>query len=144
MQEQLTVNTDGGARGNPGPAACAFVVSRGGKTFFKGSEFLGSATNNQAEYHGVIMALKYLSDSANIFPVKEIIFVLDSELVARQLSGIYKTKNPDLKKLLETAKLLERKIKAKIIYSETSRDKNKLADFLVNEELNRQEKISRH
>jgi ribonuclease HI len=143
MGEQLTINTDGGARGNPGPAACAFVVSKEGRTLFKDSKFLGSTTNNQAEYLAVIMALQHLAKT-NLYSDKEIIFILDSELVARQLAGEYKTKNLLLKNLLAQAKLLERKINAKIIYTVTSRDKNKIADFLVNQELDSREKISRH
>jgi len=144
MDKRITVNTDGGARGNPGPAACAFVIRSEGEILFKDSKFLGKATNNQAEYQGVVMALRYLSENASSFSGMEIVFILDSQLVARQLAGEYKTKSPDLKNLLANAKLLERKIKAKIFYTVTSREKNKYADFLVNEELDGQEKISRY
>lgn len=144
MQNQVVVNTDGGARGNPGPAACAFVIKKDGNTLFKDSRFLGNATNNQAEYQGAIMALMYLSDHAKDFSGMEILFILDSELVARQLAGEYKTKNADLKNLLATAKLLEKKINANIFYHVTSREKNKSADFLVNEELDKQLEISRY
>lgn len=143
MQNQVVVNTDGGARGNPGPAACAFVIKRGGDVLFKNSRFLGNATNNQAEYQGAIMALSYLSEHSKDFSAMEIVFILDSELVARQLAGKYKTKNAELKSLLATAKLLEKKINANIFYHVTSREKNKTADFLVNEELDKQLGVSR-
>ena len=138
---KIIVNTDGGARGNPGPAACAFVVSEKGKVIYKSSKFLGVTTNNQAEYQGVLFALEHLSQDQNIFFEKQIIFILDSELVARQLAGEYKTKNPELINLLTKAKLFERKIKAKIFYTVTSREKNKTADFLVNQQLDSQKKF---
>jgi len=144
MQNQVVVNTDGGARGNPGPAACAFVIRKGADVIFKNSRFLGNATNNHAEYQGVIMALLYLSENAKDFSGMEIVFILDSELVARQLAGEYKTKNADLKNLLATAKLLEKKLNANIFYHVTSREKNKTADFLVNKELDNQQGVSRY
>jgi len=144
MEEVRTVNTDGGARGNPGPAACAFVIRKNNKTLYSGSKYLGTTTNNQAEYQGVIQALLYLSENYEKYFVKEIIFILDSELVARQLAGEYKTKNLNLMELLATAKHLERKIKANIIYTVTSRGRNIQADFLVNKELDSQKKISRY
>jgi ribonuclease HI len=144
MSGKLIVNTDGGARGNPGPAACAFVIKKDGQMIFKDSKFLGTTTNNQAEYQGVIMALSYLSENPKNFSDSEIVFILDSELVARQLAGEYKTKNKDLKNLLAVAKTLEKKLKAKISYTVTSREKNKSADFLVNKKLDEKIKISRH
>jgi len=143
MDDKVIINTDGGARGNPGPAACSFVIKEEEQILFKNSKFLGIATNNQAEYQGVIMALIYLSENVGKYSGTNIVFVLDSELVARQLAGEYKTKNPELKYLLATAKLLESKIKANIDYTVTSREKNIAADYLVNQELDKQQKISR-
>jgi len=144
METKIVINTDGGARGNPGPAACAFVIRTEGKIIYQDSKFLGVATNNQAEYHGVLTALLYLSENKKNFSGKTIVFILDSELVARQLSGEYKTKNPDLKMLLAKAKVLEKNIKAIFFYTVTSREKNRTADFLVNQELDEKEKISRY
>ena len=128
----MDIYSDGGARGNPGPAACAFVVLENGKVIHKDSKFLGKATNNQAEYQGVILALNYLiTQSTNL----QIRFFLDSELVAKQLTGLYRVKDSDLKKLfLEIQKILE-KISGKIIFKNIPRTKNKLADFLVNKTL---------
>lgn len=144
METKIVINTDGGARGNPGPAACAFVIRTEGKIIYKDSKFLGVSTNNQAEYHGVLTALLYLSENKEKFSGKNIVFILDSELVARQLSGEYKTKNLELKTLLAKAKVLEKNIKARFIYTVTSREKNRTADFLVNQELDEKEKISRY
>ena len=133
---KLTIYCDGGARGNPGPAASAFAVEKDGKVIYKNAKYLGSATNNIAEYIAVTLALGWLSKSSSIESrVSSIELILDSELVAKQLSGLYKVKNQNLKKLFDTAKDLEEKIKIKISYSVVPRTKNKLADFLVNETL---------
>ena len=132
----LIIYCDGGARGNPGPAASSFVVEKDGRVIYKGTKFLGSTTNNVAEYNAVLLALSWLSENSSIqYPISNVKFILDSELVAKQLSGLYKVKNPNLKKLFATAKDLEQKIKMKIFYSAVPRTKNKLADFLVNETL---------
>lgn len=133
---KLTIYCDGGARGNPGPGASAFVVEKDGKVIYKNSKYLGNATNNVAEYNAVILALGWLlEDLSGQYPVASVQIILDSELVAKQLSGFYKVKNQNLKKLFATAKDLEQKTKMKIAYSAVPRTKNKLADFLVNENL---------
>jgi len=137
MAEDIIINTDGGARGNPGPGACAFVITVDKGVIYKSSKYLGTTTNNQAEYGGVILALLYLAEKPEEFAGKRIIFVLDSELVARQLSGEYKTKNKDLRNRLEQAKVLEKKIKARVQYTVVSRERNKVADELVNQELDK-------
>jgi ribonuclease HI len=139
MENQfMIIHTDGGARGNPGPAACAFVVEDGGKVVYKSSKYLGVATNNVAEYQGVISALDWLIQSPEqTFYNRKILFCLDSELVVRQLNGQYKVKNENLKSLfLEIDKKL-RKIETKIIFQSVPRDKNKIADFLLNQELDK-------
>ena len=96
---QLVVYCDGGARGNPGPAATGFLIkdSRGSTLVAKG-ELLGRATNNVAEYQAVIKALKWLvKNGRRLFSgcqlKGEIIFFLDSQLVVNQLNGVYKIKN---------------------------------------------------
>lgn len=134
--EKIFIYCDGGARGNPGPAASAFVVEKNRRIIKKESAFIGVATNNVAEYQAVIMALKWLaSDTSIMYHVSSIDFILDSQLVARQLNGLYKVKNEILRNLFFTIKTLEKKIKAKINYVSVTREKNKLADFLVNEKL---------
>jgi ribonuclease HI len=93
------IYTDGGSRSNPGPAASAFVVFDSNQNhLYTGGEFLGTATNNVAEYQGVILALKYL-ESNLLHTAYSIHFMLDSKLVVEQLSGRYKIKDPTLKKL---------------------------------------------
>ena len=130
---KIKVFCDGGARGNPGPAASAFVVEVDGKAFYKESKFLGKATNNVAEYSAVILALDWLA--ANVAG-RDVEIVLDSELVAKQMAGVFKIKNENLRNLFLKAKGLEKKGSVRVSYAVVRREKNKLADFLVNKSLN--------
>ncbi|MBI2044430.1 ribonuclease HI family protein [Candidatus Pacearchaeota archaeon] len=128
----IYTNSDGGARGNPGPGAIAVIVRDEGKILTKYSAFIGErVTNNIAEYEALIKALELASKFG-----KEITCVLDSELVVNQLLGKYKVHHPNLLALfLKVQKLQERY--EKIIYVHVSReDKFQIiADELVNEEL---------
>ena len=133
-KDNLKIFCDGGARGNPGPAASAFAVYKDGKHVHKGSKYIGKTTNNVAEYSAVIMALEWL-DEEDLGGVDTASFVLDSELVTKQLNGLYKIKNEKLRQLVMMAKELERKIDTRITYTWSPRSKNKVADSLVNEEL---------
>ena len=133
MQNPLLVYCDGGARGNPGPAAAAIVVEKDGKVIHKESKYLGRGTNNEAEYSGAILGLEWVSK--NLTNEGRITFILDSQLVANQLSGKFKIKNENLRNRYFTAKTLEKKISVGIIYESVSRERNKIADFLVNKEL---------
>lgn len=135
IDEQIIVHTDGGARGNPGPAACAFIVETGGKLIKKGSLFLGKATNNTAEYQGVILALKWLIENKVTLSAKEIVFYLDSELIVRQISGIYKVKDENLRNLFSAVSSLLVSIGKKVVFRNVPREKNKIADLLVNKAL---------
>ncbi len=126
---------DGGARGNPGPAAVGFVVVRDGDIILKSSKYLGVTTNNVAEYSAVIIALQYL---LRIKATTDVHFAMDSQLVVKQLNGEYKVKNEKLKKLYLQVKELEEKFDDKIIFKWLSRKRNDVADSLVNTELNKQ------
>jgi ribonuclease HI len=133
MEEKaITINTDGGARGNPGPAAWAFVVKSDGNILHTDSGYLGVSTNNQAEYTGVLKAMIWLGENKEGTQSTEINFILDSEHVARQLSGIYKIKDSKLSILATEIKKLERKIDFKFSYTSVRREFNKEADALVN------------
>jgi len=136
-KNSVSIFSDGGARGNPGLAACAFVVFDNSKVLHKESKYLGSTTNNVAEYQGVLLALNWLADSGIQHQVSSVRFYLDSELIAKQLNGLYKVKDSELKNLLLLIKSLQEKIKVKIFFHHISRSKNKLADFLVNQELDK-------
>jgi ribonuclease HI len=131
------VYCDGGARGNPGPAAAAFVVVQKGRIIHRRSRYLGRTTNNVAEYSAVVMAISWLINNSRRLKDDKISFILDSELVAKQLSGQYKVKNEKLKKLATRIKQLESKINGTLQYRAVARSKNKLADFLVNSELDK-------
>ena len=128
-----TLRADGGSRGNPGPAAFGFVLSDpSGREVEARGEFIGSATNNVAEYSGLIAGLE--AASAHAAPALAV--VMDSELVIRQMTGQYRVKHAGLKPLhrraLEAAARLP-----KVTYSSVRRDDNGRADGLVNEALDR-------
>lgn len=132
---EISIHTDGGSRGNPGPAACAFVVEDGSGVLKKGSKYLGRATNNVAEYYGVLIALDWLKHNTEIFKNKTIIFYLDSELIVRQLTGVYRVKDENLKKLHQEALIKIAGINTKALFKNVRREQNKNADLLVNESL---------
>jgi ribonuclease HI len=93
---KVVVHVDGGARGNPGPAAAAAVVSApGGEVLDEAAEAIGVATNNVAEYRGLLLGLR----RARALGASDVDVVNDSELVARQVNGDYKVKHPDMKAL---------------------------------------------
>jgi ribonuclease HI len=129
----VTVHVDGGARGNPGPAAVAAVVTgAAGEVLAEESEYVGETTNNVAEYRAVQLGLRL----ARELGAATVEVVNDSELVARQLSGAYRVKSPGLKPLfLETVAAL-REFEAWSVRS-VRREHNARADELVNLELDR-------
>jgi ribonuclease HI len=132
---KIFINTDGGARGNPGPAASAFVIKDDeGNVLFTGQKCLGVGTNNEAEYMAVKIAFEEVkSKLSDKFPL-EIEVKADSLLIVNQLSGIFKIKNPRLKVILDEIKILEAEI-GKIRYIYIPRAQNFEADALVNSAL---------
>lgn len=130
---KIIIYTDGGARGNPGPGASAYVIKEdGGQLLIKDGIFLGVATNNEAEYQAVIEAFnRVLEDFKNNLPV-EVEVRADSKLVVEQLSGNFKVKNPRIKVLFDKVQSLEREI-GKVNYTYIPRAQNYLADELVNQ-----------
>ncbi len=133
----LRIFTDGGARGNPGPSASAFVVYRDKENIFQKYLYLGQGTNNEAEYQAVILAHTWLLENPQIISSQEICFFLDSELVVKQLNGVYKIKSDNLLPLAKTVKDFEEKLGSrKPNYFFVKREKNKEADRLVNIALN--------
>lgn len=142
MLERLTLYSDGGARGNPGPAAIAFIALSDAERVIKAdSRFIGEATNNQAEYRALIAALEFAAS----IKAQEVTCNLDSELVGKQLKGEYSVKNPELQKLWRKAKELSRDFK-KIRFVNVPRSNMHIsrADELVNRVLDEEErKVSR-
>lgn len=132
MIDKIIIHTDGGARGNPGPSAIGAVLEYNGQTE-KLKEYIGEATNNQAEYKAVVMAL----DRAKALEAQEVDLFLDSELVQRQLTRQYKVKDSDLAQLFVQCWNLSLSFK-KIKFIHVPRAENKEADRLVNEALDEQ------
>ena len=123
--------TDGGARGNPGPAAYGFVLEADDGTVLAAEgEAIGEATNNTAEYRGLIAGLARAAELA----VPEVEVRSDSELLVKQMRGEYRVKNENLRTLSLEAARLARRI-GKVTYVHVRREKNELADRLVNEAL---------
>jgi ribonuclease HI len=126
---KLKIFTDGGARGNPGPAGCGAVIfNESGEIVGRHKLYLGEQTNNYAEYSGIVLALS----EAKKLEAREIELNLDSELAVKQLNREYKVKNPELAKLFVKVFNLAQSFK-KVTYSHVPREMNKLADQLANE-----------
>ncbi|MEI7452398.1 MAG: ribonuclease HI family protein [Candidatus Falkowbacteria bacterium] len=126
--KKFIIYTDGGSRGNPGPAGIGAVLyDEDKKVIAEIAEFLGVATNNQAEYKAVIAAFKKAKELGG----EELDFYLDSELVVKQLRREYKVKHPDLAPLFLEIYTLSLSFK-KITYTHIRREFNKAADKLAN------------
>lgn len=144
---KLLIHTDGGARGNPGPAAIGVVIEKCtcaeprhcteqkreqvagfGKT-------IGETTNNTAEYTAVIEALTYVMELRAALPVDSISFYLDSTLVVNQLNGVYKIKESHLRELVLHVHMLETEVGVPVSYAAVPREQNRAADFFVNQAL---------
>jgi ribonuclease H / adenosylcobalamin/alpha-ribazole phosphatase len=125
------LSTDGGARGNPGPAAYGYVLETDDGTVLDArGETIGRATNNVAEYRALIAGLESAAERG----VTELDVVSDSELLVKQMQGDYRVKNEALRALWDEAQDLERRF-AKVRYTAVRREHNELADRLVNEAL---------
>jgi ribonuclease HI len=128
---KVVVHVDGGARGNPGPAAAGAVVSTpAGEVLDEAAEAIGVATNNVAEYRGLLLGLQL----ARALGASEVEVVNDSELVAKQVNGVYKVKHPDMKPLHAAALQALRGFERWTIRS-VPRAQNAAADALVNQAL---------
>lgn len=124
----IEIFSDGGSRGNPGHAAYGFVVKNDGKTIHQGLGYIGIETNNYAEYTAITKAYQWLLAH---FKGENIKFYLDSQLVASQLSGLYKVKNPKISQFVFQLKEMEKQF-GKVDYIHIPRERNKVADALVN------------
>lgn len=136
MISKVLIYSDGGARGNPGPAAIgAIVCDEKGMILQEHGEVIGETTNNVAEYTGVIVGL----DMAKKLGAQEILYYGDSELVMRQLAGKYKVKTPHILSLFQQVKSLEKSFK-KITYNHVPREHEKIryVDKLVNRALDQE------
>ncbi|MEK7202906.1 MAG: ribonuclease HI family protein [Patescibacteria group bacterium] len=134
--DKLIIYTDGGARGNPGPSGIGAVLTDENKKIVAEiSQYIGEATNNQAEYQALIAAL----DKAKKLFAKDVEVFLDSELVVKQLNRKYRVKDKYLAILFVKAYNISLSFK-KIVFKHIPREKNILADKLVNLALDREGK----
>jgi probable phosphoglycerate mutase len=133
MAERFRAGFDGGSRGNPGPGAFGFVLSDpSGREVEARGEFLGTVTNNVAEYRGLIAGLEAAADAG----ASSLEVSMDSELVVRQMTGEYRVKNVGLKPLHAAARDVAGRI-PRVRFTSVLREKNWRADQLVNEALDR-------
>jgi ribonuclease HI len=128
---QARLSTDGGARGNPGPAAYGYVLeAEDGTVLDARGEAIGVATNNVAEYRALLAGLA----KAVELGLRDVEVVSDSELLVKQMRGEYKIKNEALRELADEAERLEDRL-GRVTYVAVRREHNELADRLVNEAL---------
>ena len=125
------LSTDGGARGNPGPAAYGYVIeAEDGTLLAAHGEAIGTATNNVADYRALIAGL----EKAGEIGVDELEVVSDSELLVKQMRGDYRVKSEALRELWDEATRLTRRL-SRVTFKAVRREHNELADRLVNEAL---------
>ncbi len=125
---KLIIYTDGGARGNPGPAGLGvYITDEDGRVILEHSRFLGDRTNNQAEYMAIVDALR----EAKTLGAEEVAVFMDSELAVKQLNHEYKVKNAELAELFLKVWNMTQGFK-KVTFTHVRREKNKEADRLVN------------
>jgi len=131
---ELNIYTDGGSRGNPGPAALGvYIKNDKGRVIAEIGKRLGVTTNNVAEYSAILSAFDWVSENLQKLPnLTKINFFMDSQLASSQLNGLYKIKNSGLRDIFFQIKQKENEIAISITYSHIPREKNKDADRMVN------------
>lgn len=137
MATELIINTDGGSRGNPGPAALGVTVrDASGQVVYERGEVLGTATNNEAEYHAVLHSLTWLQTQLAAQPdVIKVTWKLDSKLVVEQLLKHWKIKEPRMLALAQQCWAILTQLKIATHFQHVPRAENKRADELVNQAL---------
>jgi len=140
--DRMYINTDGGSRGNPGPAAIGIIFfDHNEKEMHSYKKCIGRATNNEAEYQAIIKALEILMQSKwfseNNISEKEVICRLDSQLVVEQINGNYKIKQDHIKLFIAQIRQMILQMRLNISFIHIRREENKLADKLVNQALDR-------
>ncbi|MEK7105351.1 MAG: ribonuclease HI family protein [Patescibacteria group bacterium] len=138
MPKHIRIYTDGGARGNPGPAGAGAAIhamhedGSEGETIATVADYLGKTTNNQAEYMAIVRGL----EKAKKLGAETVEMVMDSELAVKQLNGEYRVRNPDLAKRFMEVYNLRQQFK-KVTFRHIRREKNTEADGLVNEAIDK-------
>lgn len=140
MDKKIKIFTDGGSRGNPGLAgAGVYMEDNLGRKFYQESKFLGTKTNNEAEYLAFSMAIDYLLcyEIKNPGLIKSVEFYLDSKLVVEQINRRWKIKKAELKQLADSSWKKLSTLPYSVTIKHLSRDKNEIADQLANEAMDR-------
>ena len=133
---EINIYTDGGARGNPGPAALGvYIEDVSGKSLARIGKRMGDTTNNIAEYSAIVEGLAWALKNKEKNNISKITFFMDSLLAYSQISGLFKVKNEKLRKMIFEVRKLEAQINLPIFYNHIPREKNKMADFMVNQAL---------
>lgn len=133
---KLIIHTDGGSRGNPGPGAYGFVMlDESGQTILDGGEYLGSTTNNEAEYQGLVSALETLLSFSKLDQVESLVIKMDSKLVVEQVLGNWKVKELRLQPYVIQARQSLAKLSCPYQLLHVPRAENKIADAKVNQVL---------
>jgi ribonuclease HI len=135
MSRDLVIHTDGGARGNPGPSGVGVVVFRDGKVVYELSKYIGTATNNEAEYKAFLMSLDWVVEKELELKPARVTWRLDSKLVVEQVNKNWKVKLPHLRKLAEEAWEGLEKLSCPHEIGFVPREENSSADALVNQAL---------
>ncbi len=129
----LTIQTDGGSRGNPGPSGIGVIVTdETGKIHYQGSEYLGIKTNNEAEYLALLHSVRWLI-SANLTSVTAVQYKLDSKLVVEQIQKHWKIKEARLQALAQECWALLQQLKFPVKFQHVLRAANAQADQLANQ-----------
>lgn len=128
----LKVYTDGGSKGNPGPASIGIVFKINEKTIFTHKESIGIATNNDAEYKALIKAMLKIKSQKSKIKIEKIEFYSDSRLMINQVKGLFKVKSGKIREYILKIRSLEQEIDLPISYHYISREENYHADLLVN------------
>ena len=149
---KLSIYTDGGSKGNPGPAAIGVAIYDGKRAsnpgtkeleneLFRYRDDIGTGTNNEAEYGAVIRALELVLGKVEgvdmpfeAKQVEKIDFYCDSELVVKQLNGLYKVKQGHIRDFVFKIRVLESELRIPVLYTHIRREENTLADALVNDD----------
>lgn len=138
QKKQLVIHTDGGSRGNPGPAAIGVIAQLNNDEYFKIAQYIGESTNNEAEYLALLTSIEELlkkSTSGPLLEIKQVEWKLDSMLVVQQINKKWKIKEPRLRRLAEQCWQELNKLSLPYSISYVPRTQNKIADALVNQAL---------
>lgn len=128
----LYIYTDGGSKGNPGPSAVGIAFFLDGKRISTFRKDIGIGTNNEAEYKAVIQALELVPELKKTYSFSSIQISSDSSLLVNQLNGVFKVKNENIRSFIFKIRILEQEINLPVLYRHIPREKNTLADALVN------------